>query len=102
MLYGFLSLEALSGLAPFLLLLIVMMAVLASRLPNQPRIAVLAAGAFVTGFVVLWRAFLAYCCGVWIDVMWAAGFLVVGLAPSAAVWIVMTLLRSRASQGTKP
>lgn len=89
-LYGYLGLEALSGLAPALLIEIVGIALLARRLPHHWWSAAAAATGFLCGFAAVWVLLLAgrpYCCGPLEDALWAVGLVTVGLIPALAVWL---------------
>jgi hypothetical protein len=82
--YGYLSLEALSGLAPALLLEIVGMGFLARRIPGGAWAVTAATVGFCSGFAGTWLALLTgrpYCCGVAEDAAWAAGLVLIAVVP---------------------
>ena len=89
--YGYLSLEALSGLAPAALLEAVALALLARRLPSARWAAGAAGLGFCFGFALLWLVLLggkAYCCGAAIDTLYAVALVAIALAPALIVWAV--------------
>jgi len=89
--YGYFSLEALSGLAPAVLLEVVVLALLARRLPSAPWAAGAAGLGFCFGFALLWLVLLgwkAYCCGPAIDALYAVALVAIALAPALIVWAV--------------
>ena len=89
--YGYFSLEALSGLAPAVLLEVVVLALLARRLPSVPWAAGAAGLGFCFGFALLWLVLLggkAYCCGPAIDALYAVALVAIALAPALIVLAV--------------
>lgn len=89
LLYGYLSLEAMSGLAPVVLVEIAGVALLARRVPRGVLTAAAAAAGFACGFAGVWVAVLAgrpYCCGPGTDALWAMGFVGAALLPALLVW----------------
>ena len=88
--YGYLSLEGLSGLAPVALLEVVALALEARRLPSA-RWAARAAGlGFCSGFALVWLVLLGgkgYCCGPAIDTLYAVALVAIALSPALIVWV---------------
>lgn len=88
-LYGYLSLEAMSGLAPVVLVEIAGVALLARRVPHRALTAAATAGGFGCGFAGVWVALLAGrtdCCGPGADALWAMGFVGAAFLPALLVW----------------
>jgi hypothetical protein len=88
-LYGYLSLEALSGIAPAVLVEVVGVTLLARRIPHVTRAVLGATVGFMCGFAGAWVALLAgrpYCCGAGADALRALGFMALALLPAFVVW----------------
>lgn len=95
-LYGYLSLEAFSGMAPAVLVEIAGVALLARRLPGHILGPCSASLGFCCGFAIVWLALLAgrpYCCGAGLDAAWAAALAAGALLPALAVWRAAVICR---------